>query len=446
MPASDAATAAPSSPFPASSSARSGDLVREHDIVLFGATGFVGQLTARHLAQETPAGTRVALAGRNRGKLDGVRAELGAQAADWPILVLDAGDTDAVADLARSTKVIVTTVGPYAKYGMPLLAACADAGTHYCDLTGEVLFVREAIDHHHARAVETGAKIVPSCGFDSIPSDLGVLVLAEAVHAAGAGELGETLLHVRSLRGGISGGTIDSMRQQAIVSGEDKAQRRIAGDPYGLSPDRAEEPPSRNRPTEPPANLLEKLARQSPARLDPVTGRWMAPFFMASYNTRVVRRSNALTDWSYGRSFRYDEVMDTGKGPLGAVKAGLTTAVLGGVFTGMSLGPTRSVLDKVLPKPGEGPSEESQANGRFVMEVVTTTTTGADFRSTVAADYDPGYSGTAIMLGQSALALALDTERLPDRAGILTPATALGDVLVERLREHGFTFSAREAR
>ncbi|HRA43745.1 MAG TPA: saccharopine dehydrogenase NADP-binding domain-containing protein [Phycicoccus sp.] len=418
---------------------------RDHDLVLFGATGFVGQLTAKHLVDNTPAGTRVALAGRNRDKLEKVRADLGAAAADWPVLVLDASDADAVADLARSTTVVVTTVGPYAKYGMPLLAACAEAGTHYCDLTGEVLFVRDAIDEHHARAVETGAKIVPSCGFDSIPSDLGVLVLAEAVREAGAGELGETLNHVRSLRGGVSGGTIDSMRQQTIVSGEDKALRRIAGDPYGLSPDRGEEPPSRNRPTEPPANILEKVARQSPARLDPVTGRWVAPFFMASYNTRIVRRSNALTNWSYGRTFRYDEVMDTGKGVGGAVKAGLTTAVLGGLFGGMSFGPTRSVLDRVLPKPGEGPSEESQAKGRFVMEIVTTTTTGADFRTTVAADYDPGYSGTAIMLGQAALALALDTDRLPTGGGVLTPATALGDVLVDRLREHGFTFETRQA-
>jgi short subunit dehydrogenase-like uncharacterized protein len=418
---------------------------RDHDLVLFGATGFVGQLTAKHLVDNTPEGTRVALAGRNRDKLEKVRADLGAAAADWPVLVLDASDADAVADLARSTTVVVTTVGPYAKYGMPLLAACAEAGTHYCDLTGEVLFVRDAIDEHHARAVETGAKIVPSCGFDSIPSDLGVLVLAEAVRDAGAGELGETLNHVRSLRGGVSGGTIDSMRQQTIVSGEDKALRRIAGDPYGLSPDRAEEPPSRNRPTEPPANLLEKVARQSPARLDPVTGRWVAPFFMASYNTRIVRRSNALMNWSYGRTFRYDEVMDTGKGMGGAVKAGLTTAVLGGLFGGMSFGPTRSVLDRVLPKPGEGPSEASQAKGRFVMEIVTTTTTGANFRTTVAADYDPGYSGTAIMLGQSALALALDTDRLPTGGGILTPATALGDVLVDRLREHGFTFETRQA-
>ncbi len=416
-------------------------MTREYDIVLFGATGFVGRLTARHLATAAPAEVRIALAGRNRGKLEAVRAELAGAAAQWPILVLDASDRDAVADLASSTKVVVTTVGPYEKYGKPLVAACAAAGTHYCDLTGEVLFVRDTIDAAQETAVETGAKIVPSCGFDSVPSDLGVWVLAQAVREAGEGELGETLLHVRSLRGGVSGGTIDSMRQQAIVSGADPAKRRAVGDPYGLSPARAEEPPSRTRPSEPPANLLEKVARQVPARLDPVTGRWVAPFFMASYNTRIVRRSNALTNWSYGRDFRYDEVMDTGKGPLGAVKAGLTTAALGGLFAGMSFGATRAVLDRVLPEPGEGPSEESMAKGRFVLEIVTTTTTGAEFRTVVSADYDPGYTGTAVMLGQAGLSLALD--ELPGGGGVLTPATAMGSALVERLEAHGFSFSTR---
>ncbi len=416
-------------------------MTREYDIVLFGATGFVGRLTALHLAKAASADVRIALAGRSREKLETVRAELSAPAAHWAILVLAAADRDAVADLATATKVVVTTVGPYEKYGKPLVAACAAAGTHYCDLTGEVLFHRDTIDTQQDVAEKSGAKIVPSCGFDSIPSDLGVMVLAAAVRAAGEGELGETLLHVRSLRGGVSGGTIDSMRQQAIIAGADPAKRRAVGDPHGLSPARSEEPPARTKPAAPPSNLLEKVARNVPARLDPVTGRWVAPFFMASYNTRVVRRSNALTNWSYGRDFRYDEVMDTGKGPVGAVKAGLTTAGLAGLFTGMSFGASRAVLDKVLPAPGEGPSEESMAKGRFVMEIVTTTTTGAQFRTTVSANYDPGYTGTAVMLGEAGLCLALDA--LPAGGGVLTPATAMGDALVARLEAHGFTFTTR---
>lgn len=436
---------------------------RDQDLVLFGATGFVGRLTAAHLAEHAPEGIRIALAGRDRTRLEQVRRGLGDRAASWPLLVVDAADTTAVSDLARSTRVVVTTVGPYAKYGKPLLGACAQAGTHYCDLTGEVLFVRDMIDAHHDEAVASGAKIIPSCGFDSVPSDLGVWLTAQTVAADGEGTLGETLLHVRSLRGGISGGTVDSMRQQAIVSSADPAARRTAADPYGLSPDRSAEPSRRPHAAASgqgpstggeasgaagahggraayllPKGLVDKATRMFPARLDPVTGRWVAPFFMASYNTRVVRRSNALTGWSYGREFRYDEVMDTGTGAPGAVKAGVTTAAILGLFGGMTFGPTRALLDRVLPEPGEGPSEESMARGRFILQIETTTTTGARYRTTVRADYDPGYTGTAVMLGQSALALAAG-DGLPEAAGLLTPATGLGSVLVDRLRTHGFT-------
>ncbi|WP_353951594.1 saccharopine dehydrogenase NADP-binding domain-containing protein [Knoellia sp. S7-12] len=411
---------------------------REFDLVLVGATGFVGRLTAAHLAEHAPASVRIALAGRSESRLSDVRASLPPAAADWPLVVVDTTDSAAVVDLAGRTRVVVTTVGPYAKLGMPLASACAAAGTHYADLTGEVLFVRDSIDANHAEAERTGARIVHSCGFDSIPSDLGVWKLAQRVAADGEGTLGETVLHVRTLRGGISGGTIDSMRQQAIESSGDKSRRRAVTDPYGLSPERDAEPPSRNRPTD-DFGLLGKLQAVAGTRYDQVTKRWVAPFFMASFNTRIVRRSNALTNWSYGREFRYDEVMDTGRGPLGAVKAGLTSAVLGGLFAGMSTAPTRSVLDRVLPKPGEGPSHETMANGKFVMDVETTTTTGARYRSRVAAAYDPGYSGTAIMLGQAGLALALD--ELPSRAGVLTPSVALGDALVTRLEGFDFEFT-----
>lgn len=420
---------------------------REFDLVLVGATGFVGKLTAAHLAEHAPSEVRIALAGRSQGRLEKVRSSLPGSAADWPIIVVDTTDSAAVVDLAARTRVVVTTVGPYAKLGMPLASACAAAGTHYADLTGEVLFVRDSAEANHAEAERTGAKIVHSCGFDSIPSDLGVWTLAQKVAADGEGTLGETTTHVRTLRGGVSGGTIDSMRQQAIESSADRTRRRAVTDPYGLSPDREAEPPSRNRPSGPKptgvAGALDKVQSLSGTRYDEVTKRWVAPFFMASFNTRIVRRSNALTGWSYGREFRYDEVMDTGRGPMGAVKAGLTSAVLGGLFAGMSTAPTRSVLDRVLPKPGEGPSEESQAKGRFVFEIVTTTTTGARYRAKVAAPYDPGYSGTAIMLGQAGLSLAFD--ELPSRSGVLTPSVAFGEALLGRLSVFDFEFSAERA-
>lgn len=421
---------------------------REFDLVLVGATGFVGRLTAQHLAEHAPSSVRIALAGRSEARLAAVRDSLPGAARDWPLVVVDTTDPAAVASLAERTRVVVTTVGPYARLGMPLASACAAAGTHYADLTGEVLFVRDSIDTNDAVAQESGAKIVHACGFDSIPSDLGVWLTAQQVAADGEGTLGETLLHVRTLRGGVSGGTIDSMRVQAIETAGSRERRRTVLDPHGLSPDRSAEPPSRNRAVRAAssgggvagsvAGVLDKAKAISGVRFDEVTKRWVAPFFMASFNTRIVRRSNALTGWSYGREFRYDEVMDTGRGPLGAVKAGATAGVLGGLFAGMSTGPGRAVLDRVLPKPGEGPSEKTMDAGKFVMQVETTTTTGARYRTTVGAPYDPGYTGTAIMLGQAGLALAQDD--LGPRGGVLTPAVALDGALVERLRGFDFEF------
>ncbi len=410
---------------------------RELDLVLVGATGFVGRLTAVYLAEHAPDGLRVGLAGRSAERLEAARRGLGERAAGWPLVVLDTTDEAAVTDLARRTRVVVTTVGPYLRYGTALVAACAREGTHYADLTGEVLFARQSIDANDETARASGARIVHSCGFDSIPSDLGVLVTARRAAEDGEGTLGETTLYVRSMRGGLSGGTIDSMRQQAIEMGASPAAKKIAGDSYALSPDRAEEPPSRNRPTTPPGPLDQVLARLPVGRA-PETGRFTAPFVMASYNTRVVRRSNALTGWSYGRDFRYREVTDTGSGVTGALAATAWSVGLGAVAGGMMLGPTRAVLDRVLPAPGEGPSEEAMRSGRFVMDIHTTTTTGARYRTRVAAEKDPGYSGTAVMLGESALALALD-EDLPAAAGVLTPATGIGLPLVERLRTEGFT-------
>ena len=425
---------------------------RDLDIVIFGATGFVGRLTAAYLAEQAPAGVRIALAGRNHERLEEVRAGLPDAAAEWEIIVADASEPVTLAALAARTRVVATTVGPYIRLGMPLVEACAIAGTHYCDLTGEVLFVRQSADTWHETARETGVRIVHSCGFDSIPSDLGVLVTADTVAGDGAGELTETVLSVVSMRGGVSGGTIDSMRQQAILMRADAAVRAIVADPYGLSPDRAAEPRSRGAEAgaeaDAGAGALAKtvwtsavrLVRRSPIRRDPVTGHWTGPFVMAGFNTRIVRRSNALLGWRYGRAFRYREVVDFGNSAKAPVLATGMSAGLLGLAGAMAFEPTRAVVDRFLPKPGEGPSEENQANGRFRMVIRTTTTTGAAYRTKVGADRDPGYSGTAVMLGESALALALDGDLLPGGGGVLTPATGLGSVLVDRLVAQGFTF------
>jgi short subunit dehydrogenase-like uncharacterized protein len=409
---------------------------RELDIVLYGATGFVGALTAAHIASVAGPEVRVALAGRSRERLEALRADLGEAARTWDVAVADAGDLAALRALAARTTVVVTTVGPYAVHGKEVARACAEEGTHYADLTGEVLFVRWSVDELADRARETGARIVHACGFDSVPSDLGVMVTAQQVAADGEGTLAETTLAVRSMRGGFSGGTIDSGRQQAITARHDAAARRTIADPYGLSPRRGEEPSGGRRPA---SGLLEKVRRALPVDRDPVTGRWNGPFVMASFNTRIVRLSNTLTDWSYGRTLRYREVVDFGRSPVSPLLAGGMAVGLGATLGGLAYRPTRAVLDRVLPSPGQGPSAAQRAAGRFRLEITATTTTGARYRTRVAADHDPGYDGTAVMLGEAALALALDTDRLPDRAGVLTPATAIGSPLVERLRERGFT-------
>jgi short subunit dehydrogenase-like uncharacterized protein len=404
---------------------------RTYDLVVFGATGFVGRLLAGYLAEHAPSGTRIALAGRSRTRSEEVRAGLPPAARDWEIVEADTGDPASLAALAASTRVLATTVGPYARYGLPVVEACARAGTDYADLTGEVLFVRDAIARVDGLAKDTGARIVHACGYDSIPSDLGVLMLARQATADGAGGLCDVRL-VATFRGGFSGGTIDSVRAQMEAVQGDRSLRRVLGDPFSLSPDRDAEPGTRQPPD---ADL--------PARLP--DGRWTAPFVMAPFNTRVVRRSNALQDWSYGRGLRYGEVMGAGRGPAGAVTAAGVAAGLLGAMAAMSFAPTRALLDRVLPAPGSGPGEEARRKGWFRSVLDAAAEDGRRYRATAAGPGDPGYAATAVMLGESALALALDGERLPDRAGSLTPATAMGEVLVERLRAAGHTYEVGPA-
>ncbi|MFI5493984.1 saccharopine dehydrogenase family protein [Actinoplanes sp. NPDC051859] len=406
--------------------------MREYDIVVYGATGFVGVLVAEYLAAHAPDGTRLALAGRSAARLEAVRRRLGV---DWPVVVADAADTDALGKLAASSRVVVTTVGPYAKYGRTLAHACAAAGTDYTDLTGEVLFVRRSIDENHELARSTGARIVHSCGFDSIPSDLGVHVLHQQVAADDAGDLTDTTLVVSSMRGGISGGTIDSLRHQIDAVRKDRALRRLAASPYSLSPDRA---------AEPDVGRQSDLTSLRGTDVDPSLRGSLAPFFMGPYNTRIVRRSNALRGYAYGRSFRYRETMSTGTSPLSPLLAAAMKVGLGALVVGLSLPPTRFVLDRLLPMPGEGPSERARKAGHFTIDIYTRTSTGARYSARFRAQGDPGYAATALMLGESALALALDRERLaPSEGGVLTPATGIGDALTDRLRAAGVEISAR---
>ncbi len=408
----------------------SGD--RPLDLVVFGATGFVGRLTAEYLVRHAPREARIGLAGRSREKLEGIAADLGEPAASWPLNVVDSADRKGLAELAASTRVVATTVGPYSDRGIPLVEACANAGTHYADLTGEVLFMRDSIDRFDSAAKKSGARIVHACGFDSIPSDLGVLLLHRATDADDEGTLEEVTLIVTGVKGGLSGGTFDSLKGELDAARTNPEQRRLIDDPYALSPDRAAEPD------------LPGQADLRGVRRDQTLGTWLGAFPMAPINTRVVRRSSALQGWAYGPRFRYSEAMGFGSGLASPLMAGATSGAVWALNAGLANPLTRRALERLLPSAGEGPSERLRQKGFFRIEIHARTSTGAGYVCSIAAKGDPGYAATAVMLGQSALCLGLD-ESLPPAAGVLTPATAMGIALVDRLRAAGFTFDVHRS-
>jgi len=327
--------------------------------------------------------------------------------------------------------VVVTTVGPYRRQGLALVEACARGGTDYADLTGEVLFMRDSIDRYHDVATGTGARIVHSCGFDSIPSDLGVLVLHHAARADDAGDLEDTTLVVTALRGGVSGGTLASGMGQWDEMRASAEARRLVEDPYALSPDRAAEPD------------LGDESDLGWARHDADLGIWVGPFIMAGLNTRVVRRSNALHGWAYGRRFRYREVTGLGSGPAAPVQAAALAAGVKALTAGLAFPPSRALLGAVLPRPGQGPGDKTRRAGFFRIQIHSRTSAGVRYLGKVEARGDPGYAATSVMLGESALCLALDRDRLPDRAGVLTPATAMGAILAGRLQAAGQTLTTQ---
>jgi short subunit dehydrogenase-like uncharacterized protein len=399
---------------------------REFDIVLYGATGFAGKLTAQYLAK-AGGDARIALAGRSQDKLLAVRETLGDKAQSWPLLTADASEPSTLNAMAARTQVVVTTVGPYLKYGLPLVAACAAAGTDYADLTGEAIFIRESIDLYHKQAFDTGARIVHSCGFDSIPSDLTVFALHRRAEQDHAGQLGDTNLVVRSLAGGVSGGTVASMIELLRTASSDPEARRVMSDPYTLTPDRAAEPELGAQP-----DIRWRRGREIAPELD---GYWVGAFVMAVANTRIVRRSNALLDYAYGRRFEYAEQMSMGRSFVAPAAAAMAT--VGNAAT-MALGSRyfdrlpNKLVERIAPAPGSGPSERARDQGHYKFETYTTTTTGARYRATMSQKGDPGYKATSVLLGESGLTLALDRDRLSDLRGVLTPATAMGDALMAR--------------
>ena len=414
------------------------DTDRPHDVVVWGATGVAGGLVAEYLAERyDPEELALALGGRDADRLDALATDL-AETDDRPpipTVVGDATDPESLRALARDTRVVCTTVGPYTTYGTPLVEACIDAGTDYCDLTGEVNWVRETVDRFHEAAADAGARIVHSCGFDSVPADLGTALVQSRAREAFGAPCETVRIHLEDGDGGVSGGTLASFAELFDEASSDPVVRQTLRNPYSLAP-----PGERDGVD----GGMQRLPRADRDR-----GVWTAPSPMAPVNERVVRRSNALLGYQWGREFRCTEVVDTGRGLPGAAAAALATGGLGLFAAAMSVDPVRAGLRRfVFPDPGEGPSEDQAENGRFAVRVVGRGT-APDGRfaveAVVGADLDPGYGATARMLGESAMCLLRDETDSPLDGGVLTPASAIGVPLAERLRAAGFSAGVDEA-
>ncbi len=407
---------------------------RKYDVVLWGATGFTGALVARHLVTHYGVGgeLRWAIAGRDKAKLEKLRATLLPDQSnkDLPLIQADSGDPESLAKMAAVTRVVCSTVGPYAQYGTELVAACVAAGTDYCDLTGEVPWMVAMIAKYQAQAEDSGARIVHSCGFDSIPSDLGTWYLQQCMHDRWGVYAQRVKARVGKFSGAASGGTIASMIGMMEQAAVDDEVRQAMADPYSLYPEGEA--------------TGDDQSDQRLAVYDRVFGQWTAPFVMGVINMRVVRRSNALQDFVYGRDFRYDEAMLTGKGAMGGLRAsGISAASLAGMAT-LAVGPTRKLVSGLLPAPGQGPSPAQQEQGHFELYFHGVDTSGDyELFTRVSGDRDPGYGATSRMLGESAVCLANDD--LPATGGFLTPAVAMAGPLIIRLqRRAGMRFEIVE--
>ena len=426
-------------PRPARASSRRQDSPRKYDVVLYGASGFVGKQTVAYFAQlghlKNAAGKplRWALAGRSASKLEAVKAACGAGAKNAGIVVADAQDAAALAQLAQDAGVVLSTAGPFALYGSELVAACVKHGTHYVDITGETPWVHAMIAQHHAAAVANGTRIIPFCGFDSVPSDLGTWLVTQTMQEK-YGEPCERVKACFTLRGGVNGGTLASALN---FMGSDQA--KMLADPFLLSPDQA--------------GKRSRAGHQDPTgpSFDVDFKAWLGPFFMGPINTRVVRRSADLLTpargkpLGYGRDFHYQEYLRFGGGPLAAGAAMVLSAGMVASKVAMSLAPVRALAAKMVPGPGTGPSEGSMNRGSFRCELVGKSASGHVVHGRVADRGDPGNRATTKMVCEAALCLALQLDELPGgqaKGGLLTPASGLGAVLLTRLRDAGMTIEA----
>ena len=414
---------------------------RAYTIVLYGATSFVGQITAHYLAQflteqkpneDASHSVTWAIAGRDEDKLKKLQDEIvskqGNKADKVAIIIANSNDEASLDAMTKQTQVLISTVGPYLKYGEPLIKSCAQNGTDYVDLTGEAIFIKDMLDKYQDTAKQSGARIVNSCGFDSIPSDLGVYFTQQQAQDK-FNQACETIhMRVKAAKGGVSGGTIASMGTIFEEVGEDKARRKQVANPYLLNDD-----------TDAPTTRQKNISKPE---YDDDHKRWLAPFVMAVINTRIVHRTNQLLSYEYGREFKYDEAMWMQDGVKGKLMSYGLSAGLLGFASAMMFKPSRELLSKhVLPKSGSGPSKSEQENGFFDIRFFGTTTKQDTISTKVTGDRDPGYGSTSRMLAQSALCLAQDVSQDAVAGGFWTPATAMGDKLIQRLEEHaGLSF------
>lgn len=393
------------------------------DVIVFGATSFVGQILCRYLLDQFGCGKalRWAAAGRSESKLKALREGLGREAAGLPLLQADADDAASLQRLCARGRVIVSTVGPYALYGEPMVKACVEAGIDYCDLTGETQWIRRMLDRYEAQAKASGARIVHCCGFDSIPSDLGVHFLQQQAMQRFGQPCTRIKMRVRAMRGGFSGGTVASLMNVIKEVRADPSLRKQLANPYSLCP------PGKQQTLRQP-NLKF-------AAYDADFDAWMAPFVMSAINTRIVQRSHALSGST--AALVYDEAVLTGRGIKGRIAATSMASGMAAFLLAATVGPTRRLLERfVVPAPGEGPTPEQQAKGFFDLRFLGRTEAGHSLRVKVTGDRDPGYGSTAKMLGQAAACLAQDTPASRHPGGFWTPATLFGDRLIERLRAH----------
>lgn len=399
------------------------------DVIVYGASGFTGRLVAEHLLRTygVDGDVRWAMAGRDIDKLKAVAAEIGAPGS-LAIIAASTSNTAELDQLARQTRVIITTVGPYQLYGEPLLAACVRAGTDYVDLCGEPNWMAEMIAKYDAQAKQTGARIVFSCGFDSVPFDCGVWFLQQEATRRFGKPARDVRGRVRKMKGGASGGTMASMLATFEAVRRDAKVAELLANPFALSP--------RTLAPQPNGDI---------AVHDADIPTWSAPFIMAGINTKNVHRSNALRGYPYGEDFTYSEMMMTGDGATGekraraAVKQSATQRAL------LGFAPTRWLLTKfALPKPGQGPSKQARETGMYDVLYVGATDDGRSIRASVYGDKDPGYGSTSKMISEAALCLK-DTPRDATPGGVWTPAAAMGDALIARLQERaGLTFKLED--